>query len=652
MQILHVITGLNNGGAEAVLYRLTTSDHQNIHRVVSLMDQGVYGERYISANIPLYTMNMPRGRATMSGVIALYRLVRSIKPDVVQTWMYHADLIGGIVGRLAGTKIVVWGIRGPYDKQRTSLQTRITIWLCAIFSKWVPVAIVSNSEHAAEVHLKVGYSPDKLVNIPNGYPLNQFSPDETARRELLDELNLEHSVVLIGMVARFDPYKDHDTLFGALLALARRGRQVTCLLVGSDIYMTNQHLVDLVEKYGVQDIVKLIGPRDDIPKIMAALDVHILSSAAESFPNVLAEAMACGTPCVATDVGDVALIVGDTGWVVPHSDPDALAHAIQEALVELKDPTKWNIRKEACRKRVIEDYSLERMIVSYAAVWSNSINNNRLNKNVDHAVVADFGNEWQAFDQSALSNKERELQFADYFAVFPWGQISPNAIGFDAGCGSGRWAALAAPRVGHLHCLDPSSAIDVARKNLHYLPNCSFHRRTIDDMPFQDNSMDFGYSLGVLHHLPDTQQGMADCVRKLKQGAPLLVYLYYAFDNQPVWFKWLWKMSDVARCLISRLPYQLKYFLSQVIAVCIYFPVARTAKGFQKMGLSVHSWPLSAYRNKSFYSMRTDALDRFGTKLERRFTKLQILTMMEKSGLERIQFSPRAPFWCAVGFKK
>jgi SAM-dependent methyltransferase len=275
-----------------------------------------------------------------------------------------------------------------------------------------------------------------------------------------------------------------------------------------------------------------------------------------------------------------------------------------------------------------------------------------VNKNVDHAVIADFGNEWQTFDQSALSDAERKLQFDAYFSVFPWGQLLPDAIGFDAGCGSGRWAVLVVPRVGHLYCVDPSSAIDIARKNLQHLPNCSFHRNSIDDMPFPDNSMDFGYSLGVLHHIPDTQQGIIDCVNKLKLGAPFLIYLYYSFDNQPVWFGWLWKISDVARHFISKLPYRIKYILSQLIAICVYYPLARMAYVLQKMGVSIHSWPLSSYHNKSFYSIRTDALDRFGTKLEKRFTKLQILTMMENAGLERVQFSPRTPFWCAVGFKK
>lgn len=273
-------------------------------------------------------------------------------------------------------------------------------------------------------------------------------------------------------------------------------------------------------------------------------------------------------------------------------------------------------------------------------------------ENIDPAVVADFGKEWHAYDQSVLSAAERQLQFDAYFAVFPWDQLSINAIGFDAGCGSGRWAVLVAPRIGHLHCIDPSSAIDIARKNLQHMPNCSFHRNTVSDLPFPDNSMDFGYSLGVLHHIPDTQQGINDCVRKLKPGAPFLVYIYYAFDNQPVWYKGLWKISDVARRVISGLPHRAKYILSQLIASTIYFPLSRMANGFERLGVSVHSWPLSAYRNKSFYSMRTDALDRFGTKLEKRFTKQQILIMMTRAGLQNIQFSPRTPFWCAVGFKK
>lgn len=275
----------------------------------------------------------------------------------------------------------------------------------------------------------------------------------------------------------------------------------------------------------------------------------------------------------------------------------------------------------------------------------------KISENFDPAVVSDFGKEWQDFDQSALSTAEQQLQFDNYFAIFPWDQLSKNAIGFDVGCGSGRWAVLMASRVGHIHCVDPSDAIEIARKNMRNIPNCSFHKKTVSELPFPDNSMDFGYSLGVLHHIPDTQKGIEDCVLKLKPGAPFLLYLYYALDNQPIWFKIMWRLSDVARHIISRLPYQIKYVLSQIIAIIIYYPLSRIAKVLESLNFSVHSWPLSAYRNKSFYWMRTDALDRFGTRLEKRFTKDQILIMMTHAGLQNIQFSSQTPFWCAVGYK-
>lgn len=273
-------------------------------------------------------------------------------------------------------------------------------------------------------------------------------------------------------------------------------------------------------------------------------------------------------------------------------------------------------------------------------------------QNVDPDVVMGFGQEWEAFDQSALSNKERQALFNAYFSIFPWDQLPDDAVGFDAGCGSGRWAALAALRVGHLHCVDPSSAIDVARRNLQSVSNCSFHQATVSDLPFLDDSMDFGYSLGVLHHIPNTQQGLTDCVRKLKPGAPFLVYLYYSFDNKPAWFRGLWMLSDLARRVISRLPHRVKYVCSQVVALAIYFPFARLAFGLEKIGVNMHSFPLSAYRDKSFYTMRTDALDRFGTRLERRFSKQKIGDMMALAGLERVDFGSQVPFWCAVGFKK
>jgi SAM-dependent methyltransferase len=272
--------------------------------------------------------------------------------------------------------------------------------------------------------------------------------------------------------------------------------------------------------------------------------------------------------------------------------------------------------------------------------------------NIREEVVDGFGEEWKKFDQSELSKEELEFIFKEYFGIFPWKMLPENAVGFDLGCGSGRWAKLVAPRVGHLHCIDPSIAIEVAKKNLSANSNCSFHRNGVDDIPLEDNSMDFGYSLGVLHHIPDTAAGMKACVKKIKPGAPFLVYLYYAFDNQPFWFRAIWKASDLFRRMISIMPFPLRFVSSQLIAALVYFPLAKLSRLVEILGGKVHSFPLSAYRFKSFYTMRTDALDRFGTRLEHRYTRIQIQKMMEDSGLEKIVFSDSIPFWVAVGFKK
>jgi len=275
-----------------------------------------------------------------------------------------------------------------------------------------------------------------------------------------------------------------------------------------------------------------------------------------------------------------------------------------------------------------------------------------LPENVDRKTVEGFGDEWTRFDQSAVGQTERDGIFEMYFGIFPWASLPPGAEGFDLGCGSGRWAQMVAPRVGRLHCIDPSVAIEVARRNLAAQPNCTFHQATVDAIPLADTSMDFGYSLGVLHHVPDTEAGIRACVRKLKPGAPFLTYIYYAFDNRPWWFKPLWQVSYAMRGAISNLPSGARYWVCQLLAAVVYWPLARTALMLEKAGVSVTNFPLAAYRDRGFYGMRTDALDRFGTHLEQRFTKVQITGMMQRSGLERITFAPGVPFWTAVGYRR
>lgn len=275
-----------------------------------------------------------------------------------------------------------------------------------------------------------------------------------------------------------------------------------------------------------------------------------------------------------------------------------------------------------------------------------------MTSNRDDAVISGFGDEWQRFTQSGASEAERIELFEAYFAVFPWSILPPDARGADIGCGSGRWADFVAPKVGHLVCVDPSAeALEVAKRNLVRHENVDFLLGDTETMAISDTSLDFAYSLGVLHHIPDTAAALRACVRRLKPGAPFLLYLYYAFDNRPPWFRLIWKTSDHLRRFVSRRSFAIRYGISQILASVIYWPLARTSRIVEKSGRDVANLPLSFYRDRSFYVMRNDALDRFGTRMEHRFTQDEIRQMMVNAGLTDISFSGAEPYWCAVGFR-
>tara|TARA_B110000238_G_C16036816_1_gene400022 strand:- start:84 stop:935 length:852 start_codon:yes stop_codon:yes gene_type:complete len=281
--------------------------------------------------------------------------------------------------------------------------------------------------------------------------------------------------------------------------------------------------------------------------------------------------------------------------------------------------------------------------------------NNKITKssnNMDAETVASFGDEWSRYDQSSMSYSEASEIFMEYFSIFPWDMLPSNPVGFDMGCGSGRWAKFVAPKVGRLNCIDPSSALDIARRNLIDFKNVEYIKASVSESGIPINSQDFGYSLGVLHHVPDTESAINSCVLILKPGAPLLVYLYYAFDNRGWVYRLLWRASDLVRRIICKLPSRFKHLVTDVIAAIVYFPLARLSLLLDKVGINAVSIPLFFYRNHSFYTMRTDSRDRFGTPLEQRFTKQQIKSYMEHSGLIDIKFSDNAPYWCAVGIKK
>ena len=273
--------------------------------------------------------------------------------------------------------------------------------------------------------------------------------------------------------------------------------------------------------------------------------------------------------------------------------------------------------------------------------------------NLDRQVIKGFGEEWTRFSQDKLTEIEQSAIFNNYFSNFPWAELPSDAHGADIGCGSGRWATVVAPRVGRLTCIDASpEALEVARRNLSEQGNVICLQADVAELPFINGELDFAYSLGVLHHVPNTESALANVAKALKSGAPFLVYLYYAFDNRPLWFRMLWKLSNSLRQLICRLPSPIRFAACDTVAALIYWPLARLAKVLAILRARPRNFPLAYYSDKSFYVMRTDALDRFGTRLEKRFSRAQIATMLEVAGFHNIKFGAYEPFWCAIARRR
>lgn len=363
-QVLHIISGLEDGGAEAVLYRLITADKDCEHRVISLSGAGKYGPLLADAGIKVHSLDVKSMASLFRNMLKLRYLIRGYKPNVVQTWMYHGDLLGGIVARMTRVRRIVWGLHNStLDPEKSSRNTLMTMRLCARLSGVIPDSIIYCAQESRKVHENLGYSRKKGIVIPNGYDISEFKPDASARQRVRRELGIDNDIILLGCIARFAPQKDHWTL---LQATRKLPQDMHLVLVGRHIDDSNSELIAMIHNLGIEHRVHLIGPRCDIPAIMNALDIHVLSSAfGEAFPNVLCEAMACGTPCVATNVGDCAQIVGTTGRICPPRQPDALAHSVLDLAANLQRDQP----DLAARARIAENYSVERAVRAYQKVW-------------------------------------------------------------------------------------------------------------------------------------------------------------------------------------------------------------------------------------------------------------------------------------------
>lgn len=363
MKIFHLITGLGVGGAERQLKELVTDQENSSvsHVVISLKDEGMVGKQLIAQGVRLYCLNLHK---SITGFWELYRILRREKPDVLQTWLYHADLIGLIVGKLARVPYIVWNIR--CSNMDLSLYSKMTSFVvkALIFLSRFPDAVVTNSEAGQAFHVNLGYKARRWVCIPNGIDTDLFQPDINAGHNLRRSLNIPEEAIVVGMLGRVDPMKDHPTFLKAMEALSRTHENLYGMIAGKGTENTSWPVVP-------PRLLRL-GVWENAPEFLNALDIMVLASVfGEGFPNVVGEAMACEIPTLVTDIGDAALLVQTPAQIIPPQDVDQLILALERLLI-LSSQERKTIGKQG-RERILDSYSLPIMRQRYASFYKEII---------------------------------------------------------------------------------------------------------------------------------------------------------------------------------------------------------------------------------------------------------------------------------------
>ena len=368
---MHIITGLNIGGAEIMLCKLLSYiDKTKFEsKVLSLTDIGSIGKKIEKLGISVKALGMKRGVPDPRYVFRVTAVLKKEKPDLIQTWMYHSDLIGGIAAKMVRNIPVVWNIRmSNLDPEGNKKTTILTAKACAKLSKIIPKKIICCSKASFKVHSELGYKEEKMIVIPNGFDLDAFKPDAEARYSVKRELRIPDDAAIIGMVARFDPQKDHKNLINAAGVLCRSNKNIHFILCGDRITNDNKQLAKWIQEHNLQVNFHLLGRRADMARITTAFDIASSPSYGEGFPNVVGEAMSCEVPCVVTNVGDSAYIVGDTGIVVPPKNPLAMAKA-WEKLIKLPAEERKILGKLA-RKRIEDNFEINFVVNRYMVLYS------------------------------------------------------------------------------------------------------------------------------------------------------------------------------------------------------------------------------------------------------------------------------------------
>ena len=367
MKIVHIIIGLNVGGAEMALKRLLFSPKDSVENVtvISLTDIGVIGKELQGRGYDVHALNLSGVLSFLSVFYRLIKLLREIKPGVVQTWMYHSDLIGGVAAKLAGCKKIFWGIRCTYIPIGNRA-TYIIMKLCSLLSKYVPDKIICVAESAKKSHVQYGYFEKKLVVIPNGFDSGFFSKERLMKEGMRKLSELDNKGIIIGSVGRYHIDKGQDILIEAARKLIERGYQAHFVLVGKGCDKNNFALVSLIESYGLKKHFSLLGERSDIPTVLASFDIFCMPSRTEGFPNGLGEAMAMSLPCIATDVGDAKILGGDVVKIVDLVSSECLAVGVAELLSMSVD--ELNIMGSAAANRIHNHYSISSTRLQFQSI--------------------------------------------------------------------------------------------------------------------------------------------------------------------------------------------------------------------------------------------------------------------------------------------
>ncbi len=374
--ILHILPGLNTGGTEMVLYRLLKGmDRETFPSlVVSMKEKGEVGAMISDIGVPVFSMGPRRKLSWIPGIRKVAHIVREHKPAIIQGWLYHGNVIAALAYRMTGKHTaLMWNIRQAlYDPGYETKEVRRLIRLGARFSSG-PDVIIYNSEAGMRHHGEFGYDGNRSIVIPNGFDTELFEPSPELRSKMRSELNVNENTTAIGLLARYSPVKDLDNFIEAAKLVLKDQREVLFICAGPGLERENSELMSKISEAGLDENIVLLGDRKDIQNILPGLDIVVLSSKSEGFPNVIGEAMACQIPCVATDVGDTAELIGNTGMVVEPSNPYALAEGISD-YVALGVILRKR-RGEMARERIVENYPMEKMIRQYEIVYRNTARN-------------------------------------------------------------------------------------------------------------------------------------------------------------------------------------------------------------------------------------------------------------------------------------